>query len=74
MKQEFDDKKAARERVRQYEASMAIEDMHLSDEGRAVIEQNIEEGLSREEGQARIIESLKERGIIPTDEANIAAE
>ncbi len=60
-------KDAARERIRQYEASMAIEGLYLSEEGRSVIESCIADGLNRDQSTARIIESLKARGIIPTD-------
>lgn len=67
-------KAARRESVRQYAANMAVEGLHASPEADAIIEQCIEEGLTREEGQARMIESLKARGLIPTDEATIAAE
>ncbi|MEO1322272.1 MAG: antitoxin VbhA family protein [Pseudomonadota bacterium] len=74
MKQDFDTKAEARERVRQYEASMAIEGIEMTDRDRAVIDSCIEDGLTPEETQARIVDSLKADGLIPADEATIAAE
>lgn len=76
MKTTEEQKSAVRHSVRQYTANMAVEGLAASPEADALIEEMIEEGLSREDGQARMIKSLKARGLIPADadEVTFAAE
>lgn len=71
-----EEKARQRENVRQMDANNAIEGLHVDADGKAVLDEIIECGLSHEEGMERVIQSLKDRGIIPADkdETPTAAE
>ncbi len=55
---------------------MAVEGLHVSPEGRALLDKMDAEGIHGQERMEMMIESLRERGIIPADDEDtpLAAE
>lgn len=65
---------ASRESLRQYEANMAIEGMHLTDYERRFVERLVDAGVGYEEIVQQTLADLKERGVIPAETQILAAE
>jgi hypothetical protein len=55
----------ARNRALDYEANMAVEGLFLSPEGREILDEIDRQRMGYEEGVQYVLNSLRERGIIP---------
>lgn len=60
----------ARQRALQYEASMAVEGLHATREGRANLDYIDEQRMGHEEGVQYMFKRLREHGIIPEQPGN----
>jgi len=65
MKLKIEEAEEARRRGREYERSMAIEGIHLTDEEKALVDEADRRRLGYDEGLAFAEDWLRRRGLIP---------